>query len=56
MKGQYTDEEMKNMPGIISSVYQMNKGFIVRRIGKTINYYRQHTDASWTNYNCKTIE
>ncbi len=55
MKGQYTDKEIKNMPGIISSVYQLNKGRIVRKAGKTINYYMQHSDTSWTNYKCRTL-
>ena len=23
---------------------------------RTVNYYIQHEDGSWTNYNCKTLD
>ena len=54
MIGQYTEEELLNMPGIISSVYQLNKGIVIRRIGNTVNYYSKCSDGSWLNYDCKT--
>lgn len=56
MIGQYTDEEMKNMSGIISTVKGATNGHIIRHIGNTVNYYRQHSDSSWTNYNCRTVD
>lgn len=24
--------------------------------GSTVNYWRQHEDRSWTNYNCRTVD
>lgn len=55
MKGQFSNDEMIRMSNIISSVNQLSKGYIVRQVGKTVNYYRQHSDGSWTNYNCRTV-
>ena len=54
MQGQYTHEEMMNMGNIISSVKQAHNGRITRNVGNTYNYYMQHSDGSWTNYDCKT--
>ena len=55
MIGQYTNEELTAMRGIISSVNQLNAGYIVRKIGSTVNYYRRESDGSWTNVDCKTV-
>ena len=56
--GQYTDAEFQQM-------YQQRKNSVVKNtIAKdkcvlksgnhTYNYYMQHQDGSWTNYDCKT--
>ena len=54
MIGQYTHKEMVSMKGIVSSVYQLEQGLIVRKRGHTYNYYRKESDGSWTNYDCRT--
>ena len=54
MIGQYTLLELKNMGNIISSVADLVDGLIVRKVGRTINYYRIELDGSWTNYHCRT--
>ncbi len=54
MIGQYTTNELTRMGNIISTVMDFDSGHCVRRCGKTINYYRQEPDGSWTNYDCKT--
>ncbi len=54
MEGQYTDKEMKDM-SIISTVKEYQNGYCIAKYGKhTFNYYRQESDGSWTNYDCKT--
>lgn len=56
MIGQYSDEEFREMynKSCFNSGY--SKGNAVVRYGKyTYNYYIQHSDKSWTNYNCRTI-
>lgn len=42
------------MGNIISSVEDQYNGKIVRRVGKTVNYYSKNEDGTWTNYDCKT--
>jgi hypothetical protein len=54
MQGQYSNEDMLNMTNIISPIAALKRGKITRRCGNTYNYYCQHSDGSWTNYNCKT--
>ncbi len=54
MEGQLTTEELKEMGHIISSGYWALNGLIIRKVGNTVNYYKQHFDGSWTNYDCKT--
>lgn len=57
MIGQYTEKELADMGGIISSVEEMvNEGKIVRLVSRTVNYYRREPDGSWTNYHCRTID
>jgi hypothetical protein len=56
MEGQYSNEEMLQMSNIISSVSQLLDGLIIRKVGKTINYYCQHSDKSWTNFKCITVD
>lgn len=53
MKGQYTDEEMKAMTNSLDSI-SPERDHIVRLRGKTVNYYYQNDDGSWTNYHCRT--
>ena len=56
MEGQYTTAELLKMGNIISTA-NSNPGLqpiIIRKVGNTINYYCQHYDGSWTNYDCKT--
>jgi len=55
MIGQYSHTEMLSMRNIVSTVSQLNRGYIIRRVSRTINYYRQHNDTSWTNYNCRVV-
>lgn len=54
MKGQISNEEfLSKYPNAEKNV-STNKA--VTRYGKyTINYWIQHEDGSWTNYDCKTI-
>ncbi len=54
MIGQYTEDELFAMKGIISSAKLMYEGKVVRFVGKTYNYYKKEVDGSWTNYNCGT--
>jgi len=54
MIGQYTEEELFSMKGIISSAQLLYQGKVVRLIGKTYNYYIRESDGSWTNYDCRT--
>jgi len=54
MIGQYTNDEMMAMDRIISSVRILTRGFIIRKVSKTVNFYRRESDGSWTNYDCKT--
>jgi hypothetical protein len=54
MEGQYTNEEMLAMSNIITSVAMMNRGLIIRKVGRTVNYYSKCSDDSWLNYDCKT--
>lgn len=55
MIGQYTQNELLNMDGIVSSVKAFDNGLLIRQNGITINYYRKENDGTWTNYNCRTI-
>ena len=56
MIGQYTLEEVLEMKGTFSSLKRMVKhGIIVRLHRLTRNFYREESDGSWTNYDCKTI-
>ena len=55
IEGMYTHDEMMKMGNIISSVENLNRGLIIRKVGKTVNYYSRHSDGSWTNYNCRTV-
>lgn len=58
MEGQYSDEEFKEMlrtAGSFRSGINYIEGLAWILYGKyTTNYYRQHSDKSWTYYNCKT--
>jgi hypothetical protein len=56
MIGQYTTDELVSMEGIISSVEDFHNGLVKRLVGVTMNYYRQESDGSWTNYHCRTVE
>ena len=55
MIGQYSEKEVLNMSGRVSSINLFLKGKIIRKVGLTINYYRKERDGSWTNYNCRTV-
>jgi hypothetical protein len=55
MKGQYTEEELINKGNFISSIKEFKEGYVVRLVGRTMNYYRKESDGSWTNYHCRTI-
>ena len=50
MPGQYTLEEIMQMAG----EKRIIRGRIIRRTGNNFNYYIQHEDGSWTNYDCRT--
>lgn len=51
----FTTEELVAMGGIISTVYQFVAGKVTRKVGSTINYYRQNADGTWDNTNCRTV-
>lgn len=55
MIGQYSDEQFKAMynNAILKGGYSTGIAWI--KYGKyTYNYYTQHNDKSWTNFDCKT--
>lgn len=56
MEGQYTDEEMKDKIRRAHKKTLDNwlDGRVILQVGRTVNYYMQHSDGSWTNYNCRT--
>ena len=54
MKGQISDLEfIRCYPNAI--VNYRNKTAVTFYGRSTVNYWYQHDDGSWTNYNCKTI-
>lgn len=59
MIGQYSNEEFEAMvekAGIMrAKINYPNKTAVIRYGRETHNYYHQHSDGSWTNYDCKTI-
>ena len=51
MIGQLSDDEFRNKYPNAAK----DDGTAVTRYGKeTFNYWQQHNDGSWTNYDCKT--
>ena len=54
MKGMYTDQEFRRMYERATAKGNYTTGRAWTKNGHTINYYHQHTDGSWTNYDCKT--
>ena len=56
MIGQYSNKEFQSMLTSVRGQLDPVRGTAWIRYGKyTINYYQQHSDGSWTNYDCKTI-
>lgn len=58
MQGQYSNDEFVQMYAASNNAKGCNigNGTAWIRYGKsTINYYTQHSDGSWTNYDCKTV-
>ena len=52
IKGQITNEQFKaEYP---KAIVNYRKGTATTKSGKTTNYWIQHEDTSWTNWNCKT--
>jgi len=58
MIGQYSNDEfiaMYQKAGPLKRGHDLvNKTAWVQSGSATFNYYRQHEDGSWTNYDCKT--
>ena len=58
MIGHLTDEVLKlkyKQAGILRRGYDFENNTVWIMYGKyTCNYYYQHEDNSWTNYDCKT--
>ena len=59
IQGQYTDSELQSMyQERVNDFNRSNKhvkNHVVLKFGNsTFNYYTQHSDGSWTNYDCKT--
>ena len=54
MIGQFTNDQfLANYP---NAQIDAHKGWASTRYGQdTINYWTQHSDGSWTNYDCKTV-
>lgn len=55
--GQYSEDEFKAMiseAGQFRSNLHYSEGTATITYGNTTNYYIQHEDRSWTNYDCKT--
>jgi len=54
MEGQISNEQfIDEHPNATKNV---SNNIAVTRYGKsTVNYWIQHEDGSWTNYNCKTV-
>lgn len=53
--GMFTEAEMREIVarrpgGVIHQTFDL----IIRHVSRTTNYYRRHSDGSWTNYDCKT--
>lgn len=54
MKGQISDEEFKSLyPAAM--ITNASRTAITYYGKMTINYWRQESDYSWTNYDCKTV-
>lgn len=55
MIGQFTEKEiMQKCPEC--NLKSFMDGILVRKRGKTVNYYRREIDGSWTNYDCRTVD
>lgn len=57
MTGHYTNEEMeaKFMANPTRHTRNYETRTAIIHYGRsTVNYYMQHADGSWTNYDCKT--
>jgi len=53
MEGQLSNEEFKIL---YPNATLKNNGTAITKYGRrTINYWEQHSDGSWTNYGCKTL-
>lgn len=54
-QGQYSHAEFLIMYAKRGSTFDVVNGHATIHYGKeTTNYYYQHSDGSWTNYDCKT--
>jgi hypothetical protein len=54
MEGQISDSEFRSLyPN--AKINNSDRTCITRYGRSTINYWMQHDDGSWTNYDCKTI-
>jgi hypothetical protein len=59
MIGQYTDSEFTEMLLRKASNIIIRNGVKQATIPygrSTLNFYIQHSDNSWTNYDCKTVQ
>lgn len=57
MIGQYSNEEFMQMYQECKNVkeWDVSTGTAWMKYGtQTYNYYRQHSDSSWTNFDCRT--
>lgn len=55
IQGMYTNEEFQQMyDNAHSKSIKLSEGKARITKGATTNYYVQHSDGSWTNYDCKT--
>jgi hypothetical protein len=56
MIGQYSNDEFEQMLSKAFMCHSRNYETKIAsiRVGNTYNYYKQHDDGSWTNYDCKT--
>ena len=58
MQGQITNEEMREKMErgtVVTSAADLMDGYVIIRINRTVNYYNQHEDGSWSNTDCKTV-